>query len=32
MVNILWSRKGAQRAVITAHRLGEKVLEAKVRC
>jgi hypothetical protein len=32
MANTLWSRKGAQRTVITAHRPGEKVLEAKVRC
>jgi hypothetical protein len=32
MANTLWSRKGAQRAIITAHRPSEKVLEARVIC
>ena len=32
MANTLWSRKGAQHAVITAHRPGEKVLEARIVC
>ena len=32
MVNTAHSRKSAQRAMITAHRPDEKVLEAKVIC
>jgi hypothetical protein len=32
MANTTHSRKSAQRAMITAHRLNEKVLEAKVIC
>jgi hypothetical protein len=32
MANIAYSRKSAQRAMITAHRPGEKVLKAQVIC
>ena len=32
MANTLWSRRGAQTALITAHTGRDKVLEARIRC